>query len=526
MLCQMLCLIIILCYNLNMSDLNKLFETKECKRVMKRIAAENDFRMCLNKSAMECYRRFFANVIMLNFVFDVLPSHLNDVYENVKDFTEKQFCQLLKQRGLKCNTKQLEKLLNKILGKVQYVFHGTTSAQEVNLKNMQNCFKFVKPYVQDINEIYENHNIYLAFQGGIHDFNLKNFWATTSLSSASFYALQSPEFFARFASRSDYYKTDVFKYDRIGYYRKDYFACKRNLITEMNEFCFSKDEKRRVLTNFKKIWDVIVEPDMKSIILYSANKKDNKHHFEDNTSAYDMILEYFKKLHFVCDLKKFNQNTEKIVLPNVKDYLKRQTPHINKKFVFIGGKKVFPDFYVDHKYSEPAYYIFDKNKNIINLFSGKKVSSIQEQIEFMNLAKPNSKMAKNYLSKCNLPSVDDVIDYYRQKLSDGVKELKKKVNKLNQINTFKYIIEDVGIKFVVSAKYHKFFKEVGQYEVYQLRKFLGVKLFEHYGGIVEITNEKLSKLQKLYENILCKTDEILKEDIPLKIFKGEIEVSK
>lgn len=509
-----------------MSDINKLLNSNECSVILKKIAKENDLRMCLNRDVMKRYRTFFADVIMLNFVFDVLPIDLKDIYEDVEKFTKQKCIDTLKANRLDVNPVHFENLFNEILGDKQYVFHGTTSLQEENIKNMQNCVKFVKPYLETINEIYENHGIFLAFQGGIKDFNANNFWATPSVSSACFYALQSPEFFARFASRSDYYKTDIFKYDRIAYYRKDYKSCVKNLLTEMKEFSFSKNEKHIVLINFKKMWDNIVKPDMQSIILYTENPIHNKQHFKENISPYQMLLKHFTKIHFTYDIKEFNKNTIKIALPDVKQYLKRQQPKIDKKFILFGGRKIFPDFYIDHKYANRSYYGFDEKNNIVNLESGELVDNKHDLVNFINLAKPNSKKAKKFMAQKILPDINDVIEYYREEFENCLKAIRKQKNQKDKIVIMQKIADDTGLKFVASKKYHKFFKDIGQFEIYELRKYLGIKLFEHYDGFVKITDEKINNLLNLYKRILKSPQTCLSENIPLKILRNQIEIVK
>lgn len=507
-----------------MSNINELLNSNECNVVLKRIAKENDFRMCLNRDVMNRYRTFFADVIMLNFIFDVLPTDLRYIYEDVEEFTKQKCFETLRAKGVDTNLVHIDNMFKEILGDKQYIFHGTTSLQEENIKNMQNCVNFVKPYLETINEIYENHGIFLAFQGGIKDFNEKNFWITPSVSSACFYALQSPEFFARFASRSDYYKTDIFKYDRIAYYRKDYKSCVKNLQTEMKEFDFSKNEKHIVLTNFKKMWCNIVKPNMQSVILYTEKSIDNKQHFKGNVSPYQMLLKYFTKVHFIYNIKEFNKNTSKITLPDVKQHLKRQKPKIDRKFVMLDGTKVFPDFYIDHKYANRSYFGIDEKNNLINLESGERVDNKHDIINFINLSKPNSKKAKKYMAQNNLPEVDDVIAYYREEFENCLKTIKKQKDQKGKIMIMQTIADDVGVKFVASEIYHKFFKDIGQFEIYELRKYLGIKLFEHYDGFVKITDEKINKLLKLYESILKYPQTTLSENIPLKILQKQIDI--
>ena len=469
---------------------------------------------------------FFADVIMLGLVFNIEPTQLKEIYEDVEKFTKQQCLKILKLRNLSFELKRIETFFNEILGSKQYIFHGTTSLQKDNFKRMQNCVKHVKPYVLVINKIYESHGIFLAFQNGIKDCDNNNFWVTTSASSACFYALQSPEFFARFASRSDYYKVDIFKYDRIAYYRKDYSACAKNLLTEMSEFNFSDEEQQIVLVNFKKIWDIIVNPDMKSTILYTEIVADNKHYFKKNLSPYKMLLQYFTKVHFTYDLKEFIRDTKKIILPDVTQHLKTQNPKIDKKFIMIENKKIYPDFYINHKYAEHSYFCINGKGNIFNLETKQVIENKKELINFINLAKPNSQKAEEILIKNHYPSIEDVTNYYRLEFKKSLKHLKQCKKQTNKIKIVNQIANDVGIKYISSKIYNKYIKDIGHFEIYELRKLLGIKMLEHYDGYIEITDNKIAKLQDIYETILHSPDTILSKDLVFKIYKQQIEIVK
>ena len=105
----------------------------------------------------------------------------------------------------------------------------------------------------------------------------------------------------------------------------------------------------------------------------------------------------------------------------------------------------------------------------------------------------NTKSAKNFL-KQDLPNVKDVISYYKKEFEYKVKKLQEPLSTSQKSAIVKGICEDVGLKYVVSLKYNKFFKDINVFNIYQYRKYLGVKLFEHYDGIPEITSKNLINL--------------------------------
>ncbi len=270
---------------------------------------------------------------------DIQPHDLQNIYHSREDFLTEKIKSILNIQNIGDNIEKIENYFNKILGNKQIIFHGTTSTMEKFFSgNNDKNYVVIKPCLA-IDNIYRQHEIYCAFQGGISDYNNNNFWVTTSPSSACFYSLQSPEYFARFASRSDYYKQDIYKYDRIAYYRKDYRACLRNVKKEIREFKFNSREKNVILKNFKIMWNNIVFADMKNIILYKVISCDNEQHFTRGENVMEMLLKYFRVVHFRYNSEAFKKDFNKISLPDIKLYLKRQHPINNQKFVICEKNK-------------------------------------------------------------------------------------------------------------------------------------------------------------------------------------------
>ncbi len=509
------------------NDINNLFCSEQIKSILSDIAKQNDFRMCLNKNVTNSFRYYFADIITLSFVVDILPDELKEIYIDKETYLSKKLSQKLNVKNIYKQKGKVEEYFNGILGNTQILFHGSNSSMTIeNCVSNKKCINI--ELCKEIDNIYQKHNVYKAFQSGIKDFEENNFWVTTYPSSACFYAIQSPEFFARFASRSDYYKQDIFKYDRYAYYRKDFKACLRNVKKEIKEFKFSKTEKKFVIHDFKKLWENIVSKDFKNLIYYKAIEAKNIHHFNNDESLFDMLLSYFDKVHFIYDLDEFKDDADKIVLPNIKSYLKRKNPLINRKFIIRNGKRYFPDFYVTLKYSTKNYYTLkQENKNILKFIDKDATKNpMTTLIEIVNEAHPNSWQAKKFFKQKSLPSVSDVIDYYKEEFNSKVKELELEKNLSKQLNIIKTISEDVGLKYIICLKYNKFFKDVNAHSIYQYRKYLGAKLLEHYDGYVSFTKEKAVKLIDLYKKILNDTNFVLNTDVPLKIFNGEIEVIK
>ena len=508
--------------------LNELFCSKDMEYVLFDIAKQNDLRMCLNLDVMNEYKLFFGKIITLSFVVDILSNELIEIYKDVEKYICKKLCLKLKINNIENHKKKIEKYLNEILGNKQVLFHGTTSAMETKfLNNHDNNYLVLQP-CRIIDDIYRKHNIYKAFESGIQDFENKSFWVTTNPFSASFYSLQSPEYFARFASRSDYYKQDIFNYDRIAYYRKDFKFCLKNIKREIKEFNFNNQEKKIVLKNFTKMWEKIVCKDLKNLIFYKEIETKNIHHFDKNDKVFDLVLKYFTKVHFKYDFNDFKINLRKIILPDVKKYLKRHYPIINKKFVILNNKKFVPDFYSLNKYVPIKYVTFKKKQPI--LFKRIEARSVENDflnlIELINEAKPNTYQAKKFFKQKLLPKASDIIKYYKDVFEKKINELESESSMSAKIPIIKEICENIDLKYIISLKYNKYFKDVSLYNIYQYRKYLGIKLFEHYDGVITITSEKINTLTRLYKKILQDDKFVVDNDIPLKIYNGELALVK
>ncbi len=507
------------------NELNHLFRSEEINQVLQQIAKTDDKRMCLNKDVMNTYRCYFEKIILLSFVVEILPNELKEIFADPESYLTRKLTAKLQIENVADHRDKIEKYLNDVLGNKQVIFHGTTSYMRKFFTNDLSNSYFNKAECETVDNIYRSHGIYKIFESGIRDFNENNFFITRSPSRSCFYALQSPEYFARFASRSDYYKQDIYQYDRIAYYRKDYSACYKNIKREMKEFGFNQQEKQIVLKNFRIMWDNIVHKDMKNIIFFKEIKENNQQHFNQNESLIEMLLKYFPKVNSKYEFNKFKDHVQEIVLPDVKVFLKRQQPMLNQKFVMVDNKKYIPDFYVDCKYSKHNYYTLSHEQcPLIPIDQNAQLNEPTTLMTLVNEARSNTSRAKQFFKQNSLPKVDDVIAYYQREFEMKLKELEQAKNLAAQRSIIKDICENVGLKYVVSLKYNQYFKDINQCNIYQYRKYLGVGLLETYEGTPVLTSEKVSKLIELYRKILSSKNFVLNEDVPLKILNKEIDV--
>ena len=77
---------------------------------------------------------------------------------------------------------------------------------------------------------------------------------------------------------------------------------------------------------------------------------------------------------------------------------------------------------------------------------------------------------------------------------------------------------------MLAKTYKKYFKNISQYYIYEFRKYLGIKLFEHYDGILVITEEKIKKLINIYKLMLEDYDYEFFKELPLKVFNLKVEL--
>ena len=513
---------------MEIEKLNNLFKSDQMISLQIQIAKENDFRLCLNRDVISEYRNFFGTLILFSFVLEIEPNELKDIYKDKEKYLATKLSRHLNINDIYSNKNKVLDYFNAVLGKKEIIFHGTTSLFENNTTKdlLKNSLPLNECRI--IDKIYRNHKIYKAFENGIKDYEENNFWTSPSPSSACFYSLQSPEYFARFSSRSDYYKQDPFKYDRIAYYRKDYKACRKNILIEMKEFAFSREEKNIVLNNFKTMWKKIVLKNAENIIYCNEISKTNIQKIVGNETLLQILLKFFPKVHFKLNINLFKENAKKIILPKISKYLKRHFPILNIKYLIVDGKKIVPDFYIIDHYSDKNTYFSFKYDNYLL----KKIDPVPQRNKYSDLilitneCSTNTKQAKNFLKNECTPKVFHIIEFYKKQFKQKFNLLRSAKTLSKKLELIKDICHNCGLKYAVCKKYNEYFKNINKNYIYRFRQYLGGKLFEHYDGIPEIKEEKLKKLYDIYKKVIYDEKFLIETDIPLKIDIGEIEIIK
>jgi len=99
---------------------------------------------------------------------------------------------------------------------------------------------------------------------------------TDSPMMAYYYALKAPVYFSEFCSTNKYMRQEE-GYDIGAYYRKDYNACKENIMTLCKKKSFSEKDLNRVIEIFEAEWNLWNKMSTKPKILFikrSANRRD------------------------------------------------------------------------------------------------------------------------------------------------------------------------------------------------------------------------------------------------------------
>ena len=255
---------------------------------------------------------------------------------------------------------------------------------------------------------------------------------------------------------------------------------------------------------------------MKTVIFFNEIKENNTNHFSKKETIYEMLLKYFTMLHFKYDFEKFTNNLKEIVLPDIKLFLKRQKPIINKKFVVVDNKKFVPDFYIDCKYSNHLYFTLNKNNPLIYIDKNINANDYFNLILISNEAVANTRQAKKFMKQNSL-SVKEVLAFYKKEFKYLLNKLERKKDLAKKAEIAHEICENIGLKYVVLLKYNQYFKNVSNFLIICWRICLGVKLFEHYDGKPQITSEKIEKLIKFYKQILTNEYSIKQIDVRLKV---------
>lgn len=509
----------VVCYNENMNKIEKLNAILQSYEFSNFLSKQfgNKFRLCLNKNNVEEIRTFVSNFINAYLILDVNEKDFSSVCDDFKSLVESKLKNLALQSKV-----DIYKYLNDKFNKNSFFLHGTSFS-------VDRQFDFVRlnEYLTVVNDIYESYGIYKCFESKIKEKD--DFWLTNAVRSAVFYAYQSPEFLARFASRSDYYKQDPYIYDRQAYYRKDYRACKKNCLIEMKSFGFSNEDKHKVLKYFKYIWDIVISSleTPKLVLVENLPQVLYKHEFTkhqlENMSYFDIYNSFFLKQNFSVERKDVIFNGLTINLPKIEHILKKEHPVSNKKYVFYNKRKFYPDFYcVGNLFPKTVYFLSEQkteipNSKIIDL------SNVDEKtkIELVMNYTTNSKKAKNIMKDWEKEfTIEKLKDVYKSRLKNLVKKFDLCHKDTERAKIILKICKEDGLRYLALVHFNCYFKNVNQAFMYTYTKLLGSEFYDVFLKSEKINKEDLEHLLKIYQVLLNKPRKIIESNYLTNKIKG------
>lgn len=509
-------------------NINNLFESVECKKILIEILNKVNYRMCLNTNPIENVRLFLADVILIGSIFDVKATEMAEIYSNPNNYLTKKVMDYYKCKNINLSIK--EKFYNYSTSIFKDIcFHGTNSRWDNNFYNLGKEENFNKDALLKINNIYEKYGYFRALEGKLLDrTNDKYFFTTLSVNSALFYALQSPEYLNRFVARSDYYKLDTYKYDRQALYRLDRKACLNNVKKEVKKFGFSSNDKSAVIDNTKKLYDYAITTNLQRKVIIAKSITNNYNYNLDvnNYKLLDLLRLSSPEFHSVTDFEVFTKNIiGEFKLPFISKYLKHRLPIKNKKFIYIDNKKYYPDFYSLGKFSSSKCYFLDKNIDLWNCETLNS-KSINTEVKYTLISDyfPNSKKAKKLLKDWEQRfTKNEVAQSYKQKLLSQIDNIKNQDLEL-QVKLLKNISEGIGLRYISILHYNKYFKHVNHAFLYDYSKVLGRLIYKKYKEGTLITGAMIEKQLEFYNQLLSNPQNIIKKELPVKIIKGEIKL--
>ena len=434
---------------------------------------------------------FLKSLILLDGKIDIseILKH-SDTVEHIAEYTLNKILQKLDIKE-QCNTSKLLLLnyLYKAYVENGYFFHGTTSNEIESIKKYglnPQSFYFDSKIIDETNSIFEKYNLYRTFEGKVGEMYMFNFYVTDMIEYAIYYANQSPEYLSRFCANGHHMR-DSDMYDTNAFWRRDYIACKENVI----KFCklnkFSDEDLKKVLVNFKEMFNRVVKKDQYPVIFFGKKKIIGR----DTTLKYDVIKNNIEKYSFkdifyhitmpVCPgsihdkrLAKINiDNLSMISLPNIYRFYKIKSNEVLKKdkFVLCNGKKIKPDLLINVPFSKCLVIKIDRVDKIIYdnrcMIIPDDISKLQITISdnffiqsidvlITESAIPLTLKGKEVINKLREKySIDDICSIYLDKINEMLKN-----EDVFELNTILQLIDNYFIKYASMKKYSDYYSNI------------------------------------------------------------------
>lgn len=410
-----------------------------------------------------------------------------------------------------------------------YFFHGTSSVQIESVKKLgltaQNSYLDFD-IIRKINNMFENHGMYRAFEGKAGEIKWFNFCITDSPFHAIYYANQSPEYLSRFCANG-IHMHDLNKYDNEAFWRRDFDTCKKNVLNLMESNNFSKEEEKFVLDNFLVLWNDVVKENQYPVIFIGKRKligRDVSLKYEnakDNVEKYSLIniLKYLTSPDNIHDrrIAKINSKHLSLInLPNLHDFYKisSQDKLGLDKYYMCEGEKIYPDILITTMFQNTLVIKLIDDKRIIKI---NNVLFIPKDLEYLNVVIDDDFYTQSLdllISESAVSLTNDgeeIIRQLREKFSIKFlcQEYKRKVESLlkKQELTIKELfrlVDNYYIKYRCMTLYNKYYADISgdkiDVEHYSVDKNNNLRKYKDTFLIPEEMRETIIKKVKIALN--------------------------
>ena len=114
--------------------------------------------------------------------------------------------------------------------------------------------------LEKIDRIFEAHGLDKIFYSKLNETKLAPYYyITDSMATAYHYSFHNPEWFSYFVASGN--NMPDLEYDKTAYYRRDYDACKNNLLKLCKQYNISENDTNFIIDKFSDFWQQLVHDD-------------------------------------------------------------------------------------------------------------------------------------------------------------------------------------------------------------------------------------------------------------------------
>ncbi len=484
------------------NQLNKFFQNQDILNIFEKKLNDKEQFCNIFGSCIENVEKLIEKII---FVFLLFKEKLNEeelISVLLQDKNLDEYIQetLIKHLNIKDKNNKEEKVkalefIYEQIVKEGYYFHGTGSINRQSiLENglSSNKIPIMTKQIKEINKIFEQHNLYMNFEGKMRELKLHQYYVTDSINSSVMYAFQSPEYLSRFCSNG-YHQENTRIFDREAFWRRDFNACKNNIEMLCNNYDFSEEEKIEVFNNFNELWYNTVSEDEVPIIFMGQKKnigRDYSQKFDriyNNIDKYTMedIIALFELGDNIRDKRLSIINAESISyfsLPNIHKmyHLTSFDKFYSRQYITYKNKKYYPDVVIDKSPLKCIGIILDENikdpimiNNQLIIISPKKGTNyiylnnyykIDMNIFVSESGKALTKNGQEFINSMRKKiSIDNIIKYNQNLIQESLDQFNTDYHKLNDEQKMLFVhflVNQLLVKTISMKKYNNYYVDI------------------------------------------------------------------